>query len=131
GAAGKERYIIVPQDMSIENITLSVGELALPGYTLFTGYLNSSTYFRFTIPESKIQKVKNGQKVTISIPYANSSAEETIISIYQLTHYADITTAYHDYEMGEAIYEIKVKPSDENAAKELLANATVSLKLSS
>lgn len=129
GAADIERYIIAPQDMSIENITLSVGELALPGYTLFTGYLNSSTYFRFTIPESKIQKVKNGQRVAIEIPYTNSSAEGAIISISQLTHYADITTAYPDYEMGDAIYEIKVKPSDENAAKELLANARVTLKL--
>lgn len=129
GAADKERYIIAPQDMSIENITLSVGELALPGYTLFTGYLNSSTYFRFTLPESKIGQVKNGQEVTIEISYAKTSAAGTIISISQLTHYADITTAYPDYEMGEAIYEIKVKPGDENAAKEFLANATVTLKL--
>src|SRR5699024_254023 len=129
GAADKERYIIAPQDMSIENITLSVGELALPGYTLFTGYLNSSTYFRFTLPESKIGQVKNGQEVTIEISYAKTSAAGTIVSISQLTHYADITTAYPDYEMGEAIYEIKVKPGDENSAKEFLANATVTLKL--
>lgn len=129
GEADKERYIIAPQDMSIENITLSVGELALPGYTLFTGYLNSSTYFRFTLPESKIGQVKNGQEVTIEIPYAKTSAAGTIISISQLTHYADITTAYPDYEMGEAIYEIKVKPKDENVAKAFLANATVTLKL--
>lgn len=129
GVADEERYIIAPQDMSIENITLTVGELALPGYTLFTGYLNSSTYFRFTIPESQIQSFKSGQAVTIEIPYAKSSFEGSIISISQLTHYADITTAYPDYEMGEAIYEIKVKPTDENAAKELLANATITLKL--
>src|SRR5690606_31171028 len=83
GAANKERYIIAPQDMSIENITLTVGELALPGYTLFTGYLNSSTYFRFTIPESQIQSFKSGQAVTIEIPYAKSSFEGSIISISQ------------------------------------------------
>lgn len=129
GVADKERYIIAPQDMSIENITLSVGELALPGYTLFTGYLNSSTYFRFTIPESKVQKVKTGQVVKVEVPYENSSIEGEIIAVSQLTHYADITTAYPDYEMGEAIYEIKVKPNDGHVAKELLANATVILKL--
>jgi len=127
--ANQERYVIAPQDMSIENITLSVGELALPGYTLFTGYLNTTTYFRFTLPESKIQKVKTGQAVTIEVPYKNVSLEGKVISIAQLSHYADITTAYPDYEMGDAIYEIKVQPKDENGAKDLLANATVILKL--
>lgn len=128
-AADQERYIIAPQDMSIENITLQVGELALPGYTLFTGYLNATTYFRFTFPESQIQKIKKGQTVTVEIPYAQSSMEGTVLSISQLAHYADITTAYPDYEMGEAIYEVKIMPKDENAAKELLANATVILIL--
>jgi HlyD family secretion protein len=32
--ADQERYIVAPQDMSIETITLNLGELAL-GYTLF------------------------------------------------------------------------------------------------
>lgn len=124
-----ERYIIAPQDMSIENITLNVGELALPGYTLFTGYLNTTTYFRFTLPESQIHKVKTEQIVTIQVPYKEESYEGKIISIAQLSHYADITTAYPDYEMGDAIYEIKVSPTDNSVAKELLANATVTLIL--
>lgn len=128
-AANQERYVLAPQDMSIENITLSVGELALPGYTLFTGYLNTTTFFRFTLPESQIQKVKSGQTVKVAVPYKSSSFEGKIISIAQLSHYADITTAYPDYEMGDAIYEIKVQPKDEQAAKELLANATVILEL--
>src|SRR5690606_24502074 len=33
--AEKERYIIAPQDMKIDAVTLKLGELALPGYTLF------------------------------------------------------------------------------------------------
>lgn len=127
--ASKERYIIAPQDMSIENITLTVGELSLPGYTLFTGYLNKTTFFRFTLPESKINKIKVGQSISIQIPYKNSSMEGKILSIAQLNRYADITTAYPDYEMGEATYEIKVTPSDENAAKDLLANATATFKI--
>src|SRR5690606_12373518 len=96
--ANQERYIVAPQDMSIDNITLSVGELALPGYTLFTGYLSSTTFFRFTFPESQIQKVKSGQIVTIEVPYNNLSLEGKIVTIAQLSHYADITTAYPDYE---------------------------------
>ncbi|PTT01124.1 hypothetical protein DBR27_12245, partial [Flavobacterium sp. HMWF030] len=43
--ADKERYIIAPQEMSIETITLNIGELALPGYTLFNGYIANSAYF--------------------------------------------------------------------------------------
>jgi HlyD family secretion protein len=44
--ADQERYIVAPQDMSIETITLNLGELALAGYTLFKGYITSSIYFR-------------------------------------------------------------------------------------
>ena len=51
--AENERYIIAPQDMKIDAITLKLGELALPGYTLFKGSLPETTYFRFTVPESK------------------------------------------------------------------------------
>jgi HlyD family secretion protein len=32
--ADQERYIVAPQDMSIETITLNLGELALAGYTI-------------------------------------------------------------------------------------------------
>jgi len=127
--ADQERFIIAPQDMSIENITLSVGELALPGYTLFTGYLNSTTYFRFTLPESQIQLVETDKMVTIEIPYNNQSIEGKVISISQLSRYADISTAYPDYQMGDAVYEIKVQPMDAQESSKLLANAVAILKL--
>ena len=54
--AYSERYIIATNDMEIETISLNVGELATAGYALFNGYIPNSTYFRFTIPESKISK---------------------------------------------------------------------------
>jgi HlyD family secretion protein len=38
-------------NMSIETI-IKHGELALPGYTLFNGYITNSTYFRFTVPKT-------------------------------------------------------------------------------
>jgi HlyD family secretion protein len=47
--------------MSIETITLNLGELALAGYTL-KGYITSSIYFRFTIPENQLDKVKKDRK---------------------------------------------------------------------
>jgi len=67
--ADKERYIFAPQDMSIETITLNLGELALPGYTLFNGYIANSAYFRFTIPENQLAKFKKDQEINVHIPY--------------------------------------------------------------
>ena len=63
-SANKERYVIAPQDMSIETITLNLGELALPGYTLFNGYISNSTYFRFTVQESQLSRFKKGQEIS-------------------------------------------------------------------
>ncbi len=128
-AASKERYVIAPQDMSIESITLHTGELALPGYALFTGYLNRTTYFRFSIPESKIGNIKNQQQITVRIPYTNGTIEGRVSSVGQLNHYADITTAYPDYEMGEALYEVKIRPVNAEQAGKLLANATATIQL--
>src|SRR5690606_12234727 len=53
--AAQERYIIAPQDMTIETINLKVGELAMAGYSLASGYITDGTYFRVTIPESKVK----------------------------------------------------------------------------
>src|SRR5690606_8308403 len=64
-AAEKERYIISPQDIQIEPVTLKLGELALPGYTLFKGSLQTTTYFRFTIAESDLKNYEKGKTVTI------------------------------------------------------------------
>src|SRR5690554_1541443 len=64
-SAASEKYIIAPTDMSIETVSLEVGELLTPGYALFNGYKKNSVYFRFTIPESKIYDFKPNQKLTI------------------------------------------------------------------
>lgn len=130
GAASVERYVIAPQDMSIESITLHKGELALPGYALFTGYLNTTTYFRFSVPESAIAKVKKKQRYTVHIPYNKTDIEGEVTSVSQLNHYADITTAYPDFEMGEALYEVKIRPVNPAQTNTLLANATATLELS-
>src|SRR5699024_6874475 len=69
GAAEREKYMIAPQDMSVENINLKMGELALPGYPVFSGYIKSSVYFRFTIAESKLGDLKPGDEVRIKVHY--------------------------------------------------------------
>ncbi|WP_409415661.1 HlyD family secretion protein [Flavobacterium sp. PS2] len=127
--ADQERYIIAPQNMSIETITLTVGELALPGYTLFNGYVANSTYFRFTIPENQLGKLKKGQEVTVHVPYKKTDIKGSISTIKQLGAYGNIATAYPDYEMQESLFEIKITPSNHDETKDLITKTTVTLSL--
>ena len=125
--AYSERYIIATNEMLLETISLHEGELATAGYTLFNGYEPLTTYFRFTIPESKIGNYKKGQNITIHVPYAKTDINGKIVTIKQLARYADITAAYPDYQIEEAIYELKIVPSDEYKVENLLVNATITL----
>lgn len=126
--AENEQYIIAPQDMKIETITLKLGELALPGYTLFKGSLNETTYFRFTVPESKVNQYAIGNEVFIDVVYKNVTIKGVIKNVKQIGAYANIATAYPDYDIQDPLYEVVVKPMDVNQAKELLAKSTVLLK---
>lgn len=126
--AYSERYIIATSDMEIETISLNKGELATAGFALFNGYIPESTYFRFTVPESKIAKYKKGQSVMMEIVYNKIQVKGKVMTIKQLTRYADITTAFPDYKMQEAVYEIKVKPENAKSVKDILVNSNVILK---
>ncbi|WP_374173862.1 HlyD family secretion protein [Flavobacterium tructae] len=125
--ADKERYIIAPQNMSIETITLNLGELALPGYTLFNGYIDNSIYFRFTIPENQLGEFKKGQEITVHVPYKNENIKGKISTIKQLGAYGNIATAYPDYEMQESLFEIKITPVNIEQTKDLITKTTVTL----
>ncbi|MCC9016878.1 HlyD family secretion protein [Flavobacterium lipolyticum] len=127
--ADKERYIIAPQNMSIETITLNLGELALPGYTLFNGYIDNSIYFRFTIPENQLGEFKKGQEITVHVPYKNENIKGRISTIKQLGAYGNIATAYPDYEMQESLFEIKITPVNIEQTKDLITKTTVTLSL--
>ena len=126
--AYSERYIIATNDMEIETISLNVGELATAGYALFNGYIPNSTYFRFTIPESKISKYQKGMTVNMKSTYGNQEFSGKVVSIKQLTKYADITTAFPDYQPEDAVYEIKVIPTDRAKVNNILVNSSVTLK---
>lgn len=127
--ADSERYIIAPQDMTVESITLKAGELALPGYTLISGTISESTYFRFTIPESRLSKVQKGQEVMVNVVYNKSQVKGKITSVKALGAYANIATAYPDYEIQESLFEIKISPVDISQAKDLFTKTTVTLEL--
>jgi HlyD family secretion protein len=127
-ASYSERYIIATNYMSLETIALHVGELATAGYPVFNGYIPNSTWFRFTIPESHIAPYHKGEILTVTIPYNKQHFTGRILTIKQMPRYADITTAYPDYGMDDAIYELKIAPDDSKAAEGLLYNATILLE---
>lgn len=128
-SANKERYVIAPQDMSIETITLNLGELALPGYTLFNGYISNSTYFRFTVQESQLSGFKKGQEISVGIPNSDKKIKGKITIIKQLGAYGNIATAYPDYELQESLFEVRITPIDINESKDLITKTTVTLSL--
>lgn len=127
--AAKERYIIAPQDMTIENINLRVGELALAGYSLASGYIVDGTYFRVTVPESKVKDFQKGAVKTLILPYLEGKEiQAKVETIKSLSSYANISTAYPDFEEQETLFEIRLKPTDNNASKDLLTKASFIVK---
>lgn len=129
-AADRERFIVAPQDMSIETINLKMGELALPAYPVFNGYIQASTYFRFTIAEHKMGAIEKGKEVTITIPYKDSKKiKGKVTMVKALESYANIATAYPDFETEQALFEVKVQPLDSDEAKGLFTKASVSLAI--
>jgi len=127
--AYSERYIIATNETTIETITLHVGELAVAGYPVFNGYETKSTWFRFTVPESKITRFKKGDGVIVNVSYLKKEYRGRIANIKQMPRYADITTAYPDYEMDEAVYEIKIIPDNTVETVGLFYNATITTPL--
>jgi HlyD family secretion protein len=126
--ADADRYLIAPRQMEIQTIALGEGELALPGYGIFTAYIPNSTYFRFTIAESRVNEVKINDVMEVENPFTKENFKAKISSIKQLTSYADRSTPFPNYELGEAIYEIKLLPVDVEKASKLYANSRVVLK---
>ena len=127
-SAESEKYLIAPANMTIETISLQVGELLTPGFTLFNGYEKSSLYFRFTVPESKIYDFKVGKKITLVNPYTKQETKGEITAIKQLANYADITSTAPLYDLSESIYELKIVPTSNQADQSYFLNATILLK---
>lgn len=128
--ATKERFIIAPQNMTVETINLKIGELALAGYSLVSGYLIDGTFFRVTIPEKQLHNLTVGSKQMLSFPYLNNKKiEAEVVSIKALSSYANIATAYPDFEQQESLFEVKLKPLQKDDAQKLLTKATFILQV--
>src|SRR5690606_31393264 len=78
--AEEATIITAPRDMIIESITLHEGEMALPGYTLFSGSITESTYFRFTLPESQLNNYTLNQEVQVKVVYNQETFTGKIIA---------------------------------------------------
>lgn len=126
--AENERFIIAPQDMQVDMITLKLGELALPGYTLFKGTLKETTFFRFTVAESELKKYEKGTEISVNIPYLSKEIKGQIKNIKQIGAYANIATAYPDYDAQDPLYEMIVRPVNVTEANEILSKTTVTIK---
>lgn len=126
--AEKERYITAPQDMQVDLITLKLGELAMPGYTLFKGTLKETTFFRFTVPETELKNYPKGGQIDIHIPYLNKDIKGEIKNIKPIGAYANIATAYPDYDAQDPLYEMTVLPVNLTEADEILSKTTVTIK---
>lgn len=126
--AYNERHIIAPKNMTIETIALNEGELALPGYNIFVGYRMDKVYFRITAKESLIKYFENGKRFKITLPFENIKTNAKLIAIKQLPAYANRTSSFPDYEIGESLYELKLVPENINDANKLYNNYTVLLE---
>lgn len=124
--AMKEQYLIALKDMRITSIALQEGELALPGYSIFTGYESHSTYFRFVLSEEDILNYKINQTVSLQSPFANNiNLKGNVISIKEEMSYATRKSMNPNYKIDQSLYVLKVKPIDLNAADKLLTNTTL------
>lgn len=129
-AASAGKYLIAPQNMTVETINLRVGELALPGYPIISGYLEDAVYFRFTISEDKLGNLQKMQPVKIKVMYKNSAlVNGNITLIKALNSYANIATAYPDFDMQQTLFEVHVRPENPEEVKDLITKTTVSLQI--
>jgi HlyD family secretion protein len=126
--AFNERVIIAPKDMTIETIALHEGELALSGYNIFVGYDIQSAYFRFTVSESSINQFKIDSIYNVEISFYNKQTVKVkLVAVIELAKYAYKTSSYPNYQLGEAVYELKLIP-EQGDINSLYNNTTVLLK---
>lgn len=126
--AATEKVMLAPADMLLETITLKEGELATPGYALFTGFQQGKVYFRFTVGEKSINAYPIGKEVQVSVPVTGKTIHTRIVMVKQLPRYADNTSTAPNREIGEAFYELKLQPLHPEDAAGLYNNSTVMMQ---
>lgn len=123
--AYSERYVIAPKRMTIETAALKAGELALAGYNMFGGYSIDDAHLRFTVTEKQIAGFTKGNTYNITVPATHKTFEARLTAIRQLAGYADISSAFANYELGEGVYELKLVPVNTSELNTLYSNMTI------
>ncbi len=121
-SAWEDRIITAPDDLRIQTVVLKPGELATPGYNLFSGYQTQSPKFRFTVPESEMAGFEVGQSYTVRGGFDGRTLPVTLDRITPLPQYASITTMYPRHELGESVYELHFRPAEPGQAGTLQHN---------
>ncbi|OHX65212.1 HlyD family secretion protein [Flammeovirga pacifica] len=121
-----ERYIIAPKAMRVESISLQQGELALPGYSIFTGYAENTTFLRFALSEEEVLKYHLNEKVTVQLAFDTSiQLKGKVVSIKEEMSYATRKSMNPNYEIDQSLYVLKIRPDNMKQAEKLLTNITL------
>lgn len=123
-----ERVLTAPCDMTVETVTLHVGELLLPGYTLVTGYMDGTENFRFTLPESDATAWQAGDEAQIKIAHRPETIGARVRSVKALAKYAEISSTRPEVEAGEPVFEIILEPVQRKGLQNVWTNSTVFLQ---
>ncbi|MEN7551970.1 biotin/lipoyl-binding protein [Rapidithrix thailandica] len=123
--AYNERYLLAPADMRLTSVALKEGELALPGYNIFIGYAQQATYFRFTVPEAEVHQYKIDEVAKFHSPFDSSlQIQGRLVSILALPDYATRKSMNPNYEVDQALYELKFVPVSPGLADSIMTNIT-------
>ncbi|MDG5767224.1 biotin/lipoyl-binding protein [Balneolales bacterium ANBcel1] len=122
--AWQDRVITAPADLRVQDVVLRSGELATPGYNLFSGYVTEAPKFRFTVPESMMEGFQTGSTYMVSGGFDHRELEVTLQRIAPLPKYASITTMYPRHQLGESVYELHFRPVRPEEAAALQHNMT-------
>ncbi len=126
--AYNERYLLAPKDMSIETVALREGELALPGYNIVMGYEAIGPFLRFTVSEKEITHFTKDSEYKIRLEATQEEFPAKLVAIRQLPGYANLSSEYSRFEVGEAVYELRLIPQGDVDHSKLLSNMTVTME---
>ncbi|MDR7132466.1 HlyD family secretion protein [Algoriphagus sp. 4150] len=123
--AWAERYVTAPKAFRVETISVSEGELAMAGYPIFTGFDHEKVYLRLTIPETKVGDFPIGKELKAKATAVGQEVSVRVVSIKQLTRYADKTTNYPGWDHDQSQYELKLEPQEKLDPNKWLSGSRV------
>ncbi|MGP1569501.1 MAG: HlyD family secretion protein [Eubacteriales bacterium] len=125
----EDAKIKAPKDGVVTAVNVSEGELISTGMPLITVTANIDPWVSFDIPETELDKLKQGQKLDLKIPaYGDSVFEGTVTNISEKPGFAvkKATNKNGDFDIVSYSVKVEIKPSKHK----LYSGMTVLLDLS-